>query len=390
MQHTVRSLTLHRLFYGVVLALLSVSTCLASEKDRSLCADAALLKRDIEIALTRLIEEHDYAGFAYSIVSSGGTVVAGGVGVANRAERTPMTADTVFQIGSITKMFTGLLLARLVAEDRIGLGDALTDSWATDSAVPADSADRPITLQMLATHTSGLPRYPHNLDRVDGDPILGYSIEQLREGLSAVSLDGELPRPVNYSNFGYGVLAEALAQSQDATFDRLLQDAVIEPMALDSTAFSLSAAMRARLATPYRDDDVSIATEPWEMGAMSAAGGLFSTAANLGRFARWQLRGLRGALGERESEARYLQRAPLFRYGGTPNWAYGLGAFVVDDYADSIDIIWHGGDVDGYAGTLVILPDNNLAFAVLTNVGKGDGFDELQRYLVARAVELCR
>lgn len=383
--------TRHGFFLGHCLAVLAVSSSLAAEDGSApLCADATTLKRDVEAKLVDLMTAHDYAGFAYSIVRARGMVVAGGVGVANRAEDIPMTADAVFQIGSITKMFTGLLLARLAAEDRIELGDSLSDSWQTDSAVPTDSNERAITLQMLATHTSGLPRYPDNLERVDGDPILGYSVEELREGLSAVSIDGELPRPVNYSNFGYGVLAEALAQSQSSSFDELLRQQVIEPLDLGVTDFSLSAEMRRRLATPYRDDDAAVATVPWDMGAMSAAGGLFSSAVDLGRFAVWQLGGSTGALGEREMEAKHLQRAPLFRYGGTPNWAYGLGAFVVDDYVGDVDVIWHGGDVDGYAGTLVVLPDEDLAFAVLTNVGKGDGFDELQRYLIARAVELCR
>ncbi|MEM7503047.1 MAG: serine hydrolase domain-containing protein [Pseudomonadota bacterium] len=391
MQHAVSFPTICRYFLGLAAAFLAASPVLAAETDGSMvCSESTLLARDVEEQLAQLMETHDYAGFSYSIVRAQDVVAAGGVGVANRNEQTPMTANTVFQIGSITKMFTGLVLARLAADDRIDLGDALSDSWAAENAVPTDTADRPITLQMLATHTSGLPRYPDNLDRIDGDPILGYSVQQLREGLSAVSVDGEFPRPVNYSNFGYGVLAEALARSQGVPFSRLLQDQVIDPMGLDSTRFSLSESMRPRLATPYRDDDVTIATEPWDMGAMSAAGGLFSTVADLGQFARWQLGAFTGALGARDAEARHLQRAPLYRYGGTPNWAYGLGAFVVDDYADGIDVIWHGGDVDGYAGTLVVLPDNDLAFAILTNVGKGDGFDELQRYVIARAVERCR
>ena len=76
-------------------------------------------------------------------------------------------------------------------------------------------------------------------------------------------------------------------------------------------------------------------------------------------------------------------------YGNSTNWAYGMGAFVVDNYTPGIDVIWHGGDVDGYAGSLAIMPNEDIAFTYLTNVGKGDGFEEFQKDLMSRTVELC-
>jgi|CXWL01.1.fsa_nt_gi CubicO group peptidase (beta-lactamase class C family) len=370
------------------LALVAAGSC-ASASAAPRCEQPAALRSEIETRLQGMIDEHGFAGFAYAVARREGIVVSGGVGVARRRTDEPASGRTIYQIGSITKTFTGLLLARLAAEDRLDLGDALSEHLSDVAAAPRDPGGRVPTLQAVATHTAGLPRYPSNLDRVDGDPMRGFTREQLYTGLRAVRLETPLPLPLSYSNFGYGVLAEAMTNATGEPFERLLHAQVIAPLALPDTAFSLTPEQRARLATPYRDDDVTVESEPWNMGAMAAAGGLYSTAEDLARFASWQLGGMAGALGEREQEARSLQRAPLFRYGGSSNWAYGLGVFVVDDLVAGVDVIWHGGDVDGYAGSFVLLPDQDLALVYLTNVGFGHGFEAFQNSMITRMFELC-
>lgn len=293
-----------------------------------------------------------------------------------------MRGDTIFQIGSVTKLFTGALLAKLAAEDRLELGDRLGDHWFPEDALAIDSEERPLTLQAIATHTGGLPRYPDNLDREDGDPILGYPLAAMRTALSALPAPGETPPGWSYSNFGYGVLAQAIERSQQTPFEILMRDEIIGPAGLDETGFTLADGRRGRLATPYRDDDITVATRPWEMGSMSAAGGLFSSVKDLAAFGA-QL----AAPGRDRIEAAMLQRAPLVRQ--TPGRAYGLGMFVVDNYVAGVDVLWHGGDVDGYAGSLVMLPDHGIAIAYMTNIGFADGFADFQRMAIERSAALC-
>lgn len=356
----------------------------ATEAERPVtCTRAGELRGEIEASLRALMTEHGYPGFAYAISGPGGaTIIEGGLGVSDRATRAPMSSDTVFQIGSVTKVFTGALLARLAAEDRLELGDRLSEHWFAGDALAIDAEDRMLTLQAIATHTAGLPRYPSNLDREDGDPILGYPLALMREAMT------ELPAPEaerpdwDYSNFGYGVLAQAMARSQDTSFETLLREEILLPADLRDTGFVLSDEQRSRLATPYRDDDITAATQPWEMGAMSAAGGLFSTVVDLASFGSRLI-----VTDGRETEARMLQRAPLVRQ--TPTRAYGLGMFVVDDYVEGVDVLWHGGDVDGYAGSLVMLPDHGIAIAYMTNIGFAHGFAEFQRMIIARSAALC-
>lgn len=359
-----------------------------AKTDGQHCPGVDRLHAEIADSLRALMDEHHYPGFSYAVAWSEGLILSGGVGVTDRAGAAPAAADTLYQIGSITKSFTGMLLALLAAEDRIDLGDTLSEHW-FDQRVPAFSGGRPITLQDIATHTAGLPRYPDNLERKDGDPILGYSLKLMRDAAASARVVGDYPLPWTYSNFGYGVLAQALAQSQDAEFETLIAEHITSPLGLADTAFQLSSEQRDRLATPYRDDDVNVATQPWDMEAMSGAGGLYSTVVDLARFASWQLGGFKDATGPHSAEARWLQQAPLVRLADSPETAYGMGFFVVDKYDGRSDAVWHGGDVDGYAGSLVILPDENLAFVYLTNLGTGAGFADFQSTFIGRVVALC-
>lgn len=357
--------------------------------DEAYCRDPQLLRTEIEGRLHAMMDEHGYPGFSYAVARRAGTVISGGTGVIDRKSGRPADGETIYQIGSITKTFTGAVLARLVAEERVDLGDAVSSYWSEQEILPLDPEERAITLQQLATHTAGLPRYPDNLERVDGDPILGFSREQLDAGLRLVEITAPLPHPQNYSNFGYGVLGEALASSQGTTFPALLEAELAGPLGLADTGFQLSSEQNTRLATPYRDDDITRRTSPWEMGALAGAGGLFSTPNDLARFASWQLGSPHLHVSAHDSELRYLQRAPLYRNPASPRWAYGLGAFVVDDIVPGVDAIWHGGDVDGYAGSFVILPDQDLAFTYLTNIGFANGFLEFQNAMMTRIYEIC-
>lgn len=375
-------------FAALVLTVALFATSSPAGPD-ALCQAPEVLRAEIESRLRAMMEEHGFPGFSYAVARSGGTVISGGTGVIDRESGVPAGGNTIYQIGSITKTFTGTVLARLVTEERIDLGNTVALYWSEPDAVPKDPDGREITLQQLATHTAGLPRYPANLEREDGDPILGFTREELRSGLVLVDLTEPFPRPQEYSNFGYGVLGEVLADSQGTDFPALLAAELTGPLRLSDTGFALTGAQRPRLATPYRDDDITMETSPWEMGALSGAGGLYSTTDDLALFAGWLLGSPDRRVSANDTELRQLQRAPLYRNPDSPSWAYGLGAFVVDDIVPGVDAIWHGGDVDGYAGSFVVLPDQDIAFTYLTNIGFANGFLQFQNAMMTRIHEIC-
>ena len=119
----------------------------------------------------------------------------------------------VFEIGSITKVFTGLLLAQAVIEKKTRLESTLSEilgpgQWFADPRVAR------ITLLQLATHTSGLPRLPGNLTggAVEGDPYAKYDRSLLSEAVAAMKLENDGPHPWSYSNLGVGLLGDLLSR----------------------------------------------------------------------------------------------------------------------------------------------------------------------------------
>ncbi len=189
----------------------------------------------------------------------------------------PVTSGTVFEIASITKVFTALLLANMVRQGQMGLDDPVARHLPGDFHLPVLNG-RQITLADLATHTSGLPRFP---------PLSASSLSSFFEAIARFSLadfktwlaDFHPPRPAGaeweYSNAGYALLGMALAHRGDRPFETLLQARVIDRMDLRDTTFSPTAAMRPRVAESH--DPALKSVPPLDLGIFAAAGGLRST-----------------------------------------------------------------------------------------------------------------
>ncbi len=197
---------------------------------------------------------------SFAVVSDG-AVAAGGFGGAG--------PHSVFQIGSVTKAFTGLLLADLDLDGQVRLSGRAT------SYLPG-AAPGPVTLLDIATHTAGLPRlppgmWPYTLLR-PGDPYARYPERSLARAArrSLASAPGGT-RPYRYSNYGFGLLGHLIGQAAGEPYPALLERRVCVPLGLRATTFD---------AVPvpgYRRRPAG----PWHMGALAAAGGLYSTAADL-------------------------------------------------------------------------------------------------------------
>jgi CubicO group peptidase (beta-lactamase class C family) len=185
-------------------------------------------------------------------------------------------ARVVFEIGSITKAVLGLRLAQLVADGTVSLAERLVDQApALAHARPAE--EPPITLLHLATHTSGLPRLLPGMWKLPGfdrrDPYGHLTSELVFRTLAGVPLEAPPGTRYRYSNLGGGVLGDALCARFGIGFDELLEP-VTAPLGMVDTRRALSTDGRERLAGSAR---------AWAMPALTGAGGLYSTGADLGR-----------------------------------------------------------------------------------------------------------
>lgn len=188
---------------------------------------------------------------------------------------TPPTANSLLSIGSISKSFTGMLLADMVYRGEVELDDCVASLL---SPAALSECWNNVTLADLATHQAGVPTIPPNLTGPPWDPYRGWSTERLYEAASLVRFRRP-SRPIRglYSNFGFAVLAEALSRRAATSYPSLLESRVLQPLRLSKT--TLADLVSETIATGCGAGAPRI--RPWEFGAMTGAAGLASTVGDL-------------------------------------------------------------------------------------------------------------
>ncbi|AME28572.1 serine hydrolase [Burkholderia sp. PAMC 26561] len=184
--------------------------------------------------------------------------------------------DSVFEIGSITKVYTSLLLADMVRKGEARLDEPVEDLLPSGVVVPQRNGQK-ITLQHLAMHLSGLPRMPDNFNSEGPDPFRNYTAEALYQFLASHELTRDIDTEHEYSNLGAGLLGHALACRAGRDYESLLRERVIIPLGLNSTSIAPSGSMGGRL-VPGHDAEMK-AVPGWNLGpsVLAGAGALRST-----------------------------------------------------------------------------------------------------------------
>jgi len=283
----------------------------------------------------------------------------------------PVTGDTVFEIGSITKVFTSLLLTDMVERGEVQLTDAVAKYLPSTVKLPELDREQ-ITLQDLATHTSGLPRMPVNVDAQDpANPYADYSVSRLYEFLANYQLPRAIGSRFEYSNLGGALLGHALAQKAGVNYEALVEKRITAPLGMSNTRIALTSEMKERLATGH-----AYGLEPtssWEMGALGAAGALRSTANDLLTF-------LAANLGYTKTPLERAMAGMLRVRRNTGRTQVGLGWFI--DTRDAGEIMFHSGSTGGYLSFVGYDPKARVGVVVLSNSGIGAGVDDIGIHLL--------
>jgi serine-type D-Ala-D-Ala carboxypeptidase/endopeptidase len=287
----------------------------------------------------------------------------------------PPDGQTLFEIGSITKVFTGITLARM-AQGGVPLAPGHSAPVALDDPIgrylPAGVSapqknGREITLRNLATHTSGLPRLPDNFDAVSKDeqnPYVSYYATNLYQDLAAVKLAHEPGKTSDYSNYGFGLLGHLLALRAGKPYEDLVKEAVCIPIGLTNTAITLSAGQRERL-TPGHDEKGKVVPN-WDMDVFAPAGALRSNADDLLRFLAANLEATDAALAE-------AQASHFKEFGG----GVGLG-WQITQCLEGPTVHWHNGGTGGYVSFIGFDKNAKVAVVLLSNYGDAwSGNDDL-------------
>jgi CubicO group peptidase (beta-lactamase class C family) len=254
----------------------------------------------------------------------------------------------LFQIGSVTKVFTSLLLATYVVDGTLRLEDPVAE-LVPDLVGPV----REVTLGQLATHTSGLPRIPRELWRRaltrHRDPYADIDHDALVASLAGTRLRRRR-RPA-YSNLGVGLLGHALASRAGGSFDDLVRERVTGPLAMADTT-----AHPDRELTGHRRRGRTHAVA-WHFDALAGCGALWSTLADLQRFLLAQLTPPPGPLGE-AIRMTHEVRVPGARMDQCLGWMRLHGR--------AGTLLWHNGGTAGYRSFVALDPDAEVGVAVLT------------------------
>lgn len=274
------------------------------------------------------------------------------------------TGTTPYQIGSVSKVFTGLLLQRLVDAGELRMDQTLGELIGARFPLSPEVAQ--ITLLQLATHTSGLPTVPKPIEdevvtRVGAAGLMQDPYNQLtREEVLAY-----LANPVgktklgrfSYSNYGMGLLAHVLELETGKSYDALLEDLIFAPLGMQDSHGDLPKAVEAKLIQGH--DATGAPVTPWRFSSLAGAGAITSNAEDLVRFIQAgfdDVSPLSGSLAR--------QRHP--QPGGQTAIAWLLPT-TFDRLEGNTSILWHNGSVNGYFAYLAIDPVRKTGVVVLIN-----------------------
>ncbi len=259
--------------------------------------------------------------------------------------------DEIFEIGSIAKVFTSVILASLVDEGKIGLNDNINQHF------PFPFKDsRKIRYIDLVNHTSGLPRLPQNLDlSKESNPYKEYKEKELFYYLeNLLTLQNQPTKEYLYSNLGFGLLGYTLGKSQDSSYEKLLQTIVLDKYNMTNTYTGIHESDSNLVSGLNADGEI---VPNWDFDVFAGAGGVLSTSKDLAKFAIAQFNSNDSVLS--------LARKPTFRVN--ENMQIGLGWHIMNS-KEGESIYWHNGQTGGYSSSITVNVANKKAVVVLTNV----------------------
>jgi D-alanyl-D-alanine-carboxypeptidase/D-alanyl-D-alanine-endopeptidase len=323
--------------------------------------------QEIATAIRTRVDAKKSVGMVVATIEPDGSTSMAAYGSPGPEAR-PLDADSVFEIGSITKVFTATLLADMADRGEVALDDPVAKFFPATVRIP-ERGGRKITLLDLTTQSSGLPRMPDNLRPKDFlNPYADYTADQMFDFLGRYELTRDIGAQYEYSNLGVGLLGQALSRRAGKSYEALVKERILDPLKMDQSGVTLTPWMREHLAKGHNGQgDV---TSNWDIPTLAGAGALRSTMNDMLRFAHANLDPAGGRL------QRVMQQTHEMRKSVGPAMSIGMNWHIrrVNDR----DVVWHNGGTGGYRTWIGFDKTSKVAAVVLTNSALGNddlGFD---------------
>ena len=290
--------------------------------------------------------------------------------------------DSVFEIGSVTKTFTGLVLAQLVEQKKVKLDEPVRTLLPKDT-VAAPAAGPEITLLDLSAQRSGMPRMPDNFKPADlANPYADYDKKLLYAFVASHGVALPAKPEFGYSNLGVGLLGQALAERAGSTYEALVTREVLAPLGMKDSGITLTPALTKRFAAGHAEKNA--AQRAWDLGALGGAGAIRSTAADMLTYLDAQLHP--DHVRAKSAEAKTLAAAITASHQIQSEAGGGMHIALNWLRVDATGSFWHNGATGGYSSFVMFNPDQDLAVVVLCNRSVDDGAlsDDLGKHVIAR------
>ncbi len=283
---------------------------------------------------------------------------------------------TLYEIGSISKVFTSLLLAEAVESGRLKLDDPISTVM-KELAEKNPTVGNTITFKHLSHHVSGLPVMPDNIAPADStNPFDGYKRAMLTEYMLSAKPNRKPGQGFEYSNLGVGLLGDLLSQQAGVSYEALLKEKLTGPLKMSDTTIKLTPEQVTRFAPPH--NAALLPDKSWDFDALAGCGAIRSNIHDMLLFAEASLNPPKGLLGE-AIELAWKEHKPA----NDGNHAMGLGWMIALDGSTR----WHNGQTGGYQCMMLISRASNCAVVLLCNTA-GSGTDALTEQIIQAVMGL--
>jgi len=307
------------------------------------------------------LEQRAKAGYGVgyaAVIVDGDKIEFINAGLADKKTGQKITEDSLFEIGSITKTFTALLLADMALKGELSLDDPASKYLPASVTMPRYEG-KDITLRHLATHTSALPRLPSNLKPANlKNPYADYTPALMYDFLSNHELKRPVGETIEYSNLGMGLLGHILELKTGLSYEDLVAERILAPLGMSNTFIAITEDNRTNLTTGH--GGAGQTAQHWDFGELAGAGALRSSSADMTLY-------LRANMG--------LTETPLFAAMelshefqlDMPQAGHYIGLAWFTNKTKSGDIIWHNGATYGYQSFIGFDKAKGRGVIVLTN-----------------------
>ena len=363
----------------------STTPSTAQEEKNNLTSPFEITDQIKALINDRLDKNKTNAAIAIGFIDPNGTQFYGH-GKMSNARNATVDENTVFSIGSTTKVFTTTLLANMVNKGLIKLDEPIEKYLPSNVTVPQYNGHK-ITIEDLATHTSGLPEFPDNYcpsfdpaKTVVQDSIQyrkdlmnctkNYTFDQFYQALSNITLAREPGSKVEYSTFGIGLLGHILTlKSNMSSFDKVLEHDILDVLGMNDTSFALSESQKSRLAVGHFNGQE---LPTLNMSSPIAPGGaLHSTVSDMLKFLSANMGLIKTILDDAMQESHLIRHSTgqllpnnLQASDNNVELYIGLGWFITTNFG--YEVIWHNGaTIGGYNAYMAFNPTTERGIVIL-------------------------